>query len=391
VLAQLASGSVYLSPDGKNISGGGSTVGVASWDDSIPNGPFAPRDSAHGETFLGKLWLSGGFAISANSDSCFVTCSFFDLWSSKDGTGVSWNTAPSFATATAPDPRDDGPTVNNGVQDVPLPADFYDSYSAIIVWNGELTAIGATVWRSPDGTTWTRQNLTDGTAAPGPLTLQHATENSHAIELNGVLYFLQLETGEIYSTTAADATGWIDMGAIPGYTPRCGAAAFLMNGQIWIEGGGACDYSKVYNDMWASPDGVHWTQQAATAAWFGRMWPCIAQADGVVWLAGGYAPTDWNLADGVITRRYADNHADVWYSHDGADWKQFKADVGSGLPDDGGLEPRHAATCYVTGATSDTRSLLLVAGTGGVDPNGNFARTLNSIRRLSLPEAALLP
>ena len=392
VLAQFATGAVYLSPDGRNLSGGGSSVGVTPWDDSIADGPFAPRDSAHGAAFLGKLWLSGGFAISAHADSCFTTCSFFDLWSSKDGSGVTWNTAPSFATATSPDPRDEGPIDNDGVQDAPLPTDFYDSYSAIIVWNGQLTAIGATVWRSPDGVTWARQNLTDGTASPGPLLApQHATENSHAIELGGVLFFLQLETGEIYSTAAPDATGWTDLGAIPGYSPRCGAAAFLMGGQIWVEGGGACDYSQVYNDMWSSPDGVHWTQQATPAAWFGRMWPCVAQADGIVWLAGGYAPTDWNLTDGVITRRWADNHADVWYSRNGTDWKQFKADVGSGLPDDGALEPRHAPTCYVVGGTAATRSLMVIAGTGGVDPNGNFARTLNSIRRLPLPDAAALP
>ena len=72
------------------------------------------------------------------------------------------------------------------------------------------------------------------------------------------------------------------------------------------------------------------------------------------------------------------------------DWKQFKADIGSGLPDDGKLEPRHA-TCYFVGADATARSLIIIAGTGGTSPNAANAATLNSIRRLPLPEAALLP
>ena len=366
VLAQFASGSTYLSPDGQNLSGGGSTIVVPAWDTSIADGPFPRRDSAHGAIFLGRLWISGGFADATNSNSCFVTCSFYDLWSSKDANGASWNLNPSFETATTPDPRDATPVVNNGVQDSPLPTDFYDSYSPIIVWNGELVAIGASVWRSANGTTWARNNLADGSAAPGPVPgPAHATENSRAVVLGSVLYFVQIDTGEVYSTTAADATGWTDLGPIPGFTPRCGGTAFVLQGQIWVEGGGACDYSHVYNDIWSSPDGVHWTQQPTPAAWSGRMWPCVATGDEIAWLAGGYAPTDWLLSNGTPSPRHSINHADVWYSRNGTDWRQLKADLGSGLSDDGDLEPRHAPTCYVTGASAAARSLVIMAGTGG--------------------------
>ncbi|HTL91649.1 MAG TPA: hypothetical protein VL176_04845, partial [Steroidobacteraceae bacterium] len=72
-------------------------------------------------------------------------------------------------------------------------------------------------------------------------------------------------------------------------------------------------------------------------------------------------------------------------------WKQLKADAGSGLPDDGKLEPRHAATCYVTGDTTAGTSLVMMAGTGGSNPNGAEARVINSIRVLPLPAAASLP
>jgi hypothetical protein len=392
VLAEFKDQSVYLSPNGQNLAGGGATIASPSWNTSVANGPWPARDSAHGVVFLNRLWLSGGFSDATNSNSCFITCSFFDLWSSTDASGTTWNSAPSFATATTPDPRDNTPVVNDGVQDVALPTDFYNSYSALAVWNGQLTAMGSTVWRSPDGVTWARQNLADGTAAPGPVPAG-ATENSRAVLFGSALYFVQPDSGEVYRTTDPNAAVWTDLGAIPNFTPRCASTVFVQQGKIWVEGGGACDYSKLFNDIWSSADGVNWTESTKTVEWSARMWPCTASGDdGVVWLAGGYAPTDWTTAGGTLRPRYGANHSDVWYSKDGETWKQYKADLGSGLPDDGGLEPRHAPTCYqVAGSAAGTGSLVIMAGTGGPVPNDADAGVINSIRTVSLPAAASLP
>jgi len=392
LLAEFAEGSVYLSPDGRNLAGGGATVAVAPWDASVPNGPFDGRDSAHFTEFLGRLWLSGGFDDPEGANSCFATCSFFDLWSSKDLTGTSWNSTASFATATSPDPRDSTPVVNNGTPDVPPPTDFYDSYSPIVVWNGRLFAIGSTVWSSPNGTNWARLNLADGTAAPGPITVR-ATENSRALSLGAKLFFLQPDSGEVYSTTDPDALAWTDLGPIPGFTPRCGATAFVLQGKLWIEGGGNCDYSKVYNDIWSSADGITWVQNEAPAQWSARMWACIASGgSGIIWLTAGYAPTDWNNTTGTLIVRYGGNHSDVWYTKDGTTWKQFKADYGSGLVDGDTLEPRHAASCYIgTGSAANTQSLIVIAGSAGSVPNAANERVSNSIRTLELPAAASLP
>jgi len=77
-----------------------------------------------------------------------------------------------------------------------------------------LRAIGSTVWSSTDGVHWARQNLADGvTAAPGPL-LTRAGENSRALPLGGSLFFLEPDTGEVYSTTDPNAVSWTDLGAI---------------------------------------------------------------------------------------------------------------------------------------------------------------------------------
>jgi hypothetical protein len=390
VIAEFTSGAAYLSPTGMDLDGGNGTIAVPSWT-AQANAPFGPRDSAHGAVFLNRLWVSGGFAEQTQSNSCFLTCSYWDLWSSTDLQGEHWNSSASFATTSSPNPRDMVPVVNNGVQDVAVPTDFYDAYSAVVVWNGQLTAIGATVWRSADGVKWARNNLADGvTPAPGP-SIVRATENSRVEILGNSLFFLQLDTGQVYVSTDAAAATWTALGAIPGFTPRCGPAAFVLQGKLWVVGGGACDYSQVYNDVWSSPDGVNWTQSPAPARWSGRMWPCvIANGDGVVWLVGGYAPTDWTNTSG-IQRRYGANHADLWYTKDGDDWKQLKPDLGSALPDDGIFEPRHAPTCFVTGTSESALRLVVAAGTGGPIPSGGAAQPLNSVRSIALPFAATLP
>jgi hypothetical protein len=168
---------------------------------------------------------------------------------------------------------------------------------------------------------------------------------------------------------------------------------FVLLNKIWIEGGGGCAYSQVYNDIWSSPDGVNWTLSTQSAAWSARMWPCAASGtDGIVWLVGGYAPTDWNNTDGTLKVRYGGNHSDAWYSKDGVDWRQFKADNGADLPDGSTLEPRHAATCFVaSNPDANTQSLVVIAGSAGSSPDARQEAVSNSITTLPLPATSTLP
>ena len=170
IITGFANGDMYLSPDGQHLAGGGATVKVFPWNTSIADGPFGERDSAHGTEFAGQLWLSGGYNDPTNSASCYSTCSYFDLWSSKDLTGATWNDPASFATSSSPDPRDTVP-VNN---DAPVPTDFYDSYSALVVWNDRLVAIGGTVWSTLDGTT-TGQGMNQADGVTANVVPAHAT------------------------------------------------------------------------------------------------------------------------------------------------------------------------------------------------------------------------
>ncbi len=393
VISVLPGGKVFRSPDGHNLTGGGNTIALPSWTVAIQNAPFAPRDSAKGVIYQGHLLISGGYANPTDSESCWSTCSYFDLWASTDLTGTTWKSTPNFATRSSPDPRDSISVVNGGTQDAPVPTDFYDPYSPLIVWNGRLFALGSSVWSSADGEHWAAETNASGVRLPGPLVGLVATENSRAVQLGSTLYFAQPDTGEVYSTTDPDASSWSDLGAISGFAPRCGASVFALQGAIWIEGGGACDYSQMYNDIWSSSDGVHWTLQPTPASWSARMWSCVATgSDGVAWLVGGYAVTDWNGTSGALIPRFGANHSDVWYSKDGLNWRQYKADWGAALPDGTSMEPRHAPTCYIgEGSTSGRSALIVVSGTAGPTPDDASAGVSNDIATIDLPTASELP
>jgi hypothetical protein len=78
----------------------------------------------------------------------------------------------------------------------------------------------------------------------------------------------------------------------------------------------------------------------------------------------------------------------VWYTKDGVNWRQFKADYGSGLPDGNALDPRHAATCYIDAAE---QSLIVTAGSAGPTPDEANEEVSNTVATLSIPPAAALP
>jgi len=123
---------------------------------------------------------------------------------------------------------------------------------------------------------------------PAPL---RAGENSRAVALGASLFFLQPDAGTVFSTTDPNAVSWTSLGTIPGFTPRCGGRVFVLLGKIWIEGGGACDYSQTFNDIWSSQT----ASIGPTVPWLPNGPPecCPAlhpEVMGSFWLAGGMRP-----------------------------------------------------------------------------------------------------
>jgi hypothetical protein len=379
VETQFADGSVYLSPDGLNLGGGGHSVRVNPWVLVTPHGAFGAayggRDSAKGAVYQNKLWLSGGFhgPQGSTSPDCTGVCSFYDLWYSSDW-GLTWNLAHMSA-------------VPSNTQ----PAGVYDSYSPLVAFGTSLWALGPSVWGSgnTDGTSGLTQ-VSLSTAAPA---ISQSGENSWALAVGASAYYLDTNTSQMSSSTG-DLTAWtpsvtMTTASSAPFLPRCGAGVKHVLNKFWIMAGGACDYSATYNDVWSSSDGLVWEQENPQTAFSPRLWPCVAiDTYNTFWLIGGF---------GDYTRfgLYTQNMADVWYSKDGVNWKQYKPAVGSGFPDDGVYEPRHAPTCYVR---PDTNTLIIAAGKGGTNAdnlldatNGDYAIMRDDVVSLQLPPQSQLP
>lgn len=403
MLTQFANNSVYLSPNGQNLGGGGSTISVASWVKQSA-GPFPARDSGKGVVFNSKLLLSGGFSPQSSPPNPMNTCAsppanacvYYDLWTSVDETPSRWNSPATRAYS------------NEGIVDPPAadtlkPIGFWDYASPLEIWNSKLWAIGSTIWNSADGSTWTEQSTGGGTSAP---TTNFAGENTRGFVLGSYLYYLELNIGDtpytdVQRTNSANGNTWTDLGPIQSSAmvkmePRCGGVLFQSGSQIWIEGGkdagtalnSSCDSTSTFkNDIWSTSNGTSWTQQSQVPPWAPRQWPCVAtDASGTVWLAGGYTADFTNNAG---TIRYQSNLADVWYTKDGTTWKQFKADVGSQLPDDDVFYPTHAPTCYID---TSLNQLVIVAGKATSPPNLHDSGTVSSnVFTLQLPAAGTLP
>ena len=116
--------------------------------------------------------------------------------------------------------------------------------------------------------------------------------------------------------------------------------------RIWILGGGTYDTPKkpireFYNDVWSSPDGVHWTQHLESAPWEPRQFHDVAVFDDRIWVLEGY-------------NRESGERNDVWHSADGVHWHEVP-----NTP----WKPRHAASVFVHAG-----ALWMVAG-GNMQPD----------------------
>ena len=79
--------------------------------------------------------------------------------------------------------------------------------------------------------------------------------------------------------------------------------------------------SNFFNDVWASTDGISWTQQTAAAPWEGRAGLHAVALDGYLYVFGGSTNDDSSIIGAGGPQRLYFN--DVWRSADGADWEQL--------------------------------------------------------------------
>ncbi|NLE60097.1 MAG: hypothetical protein GX616_17235 [Planctomycetes bacterium] len=283
---------------------------------------FSPRDTAEDFVFDEKMWISNGWRSKRGTKDSFFTP---DLWSSSDG--VNWT----LITDKTP----------------------YDPYSEMVVFEGKVWAIKASVWNSADGVQW--HKVLDKTPFGG-------RGYGEAVVFKDRIW--QLGSGaDVWST--ADGVNWTCAVEKAPFGPRMGSAVAAYDGKLWLMAGntpGANDpvekgYKDVttHNDVWCSEDGARWTRVLEHAPWPPRQWCVAAVYAGRLWLIGGYH----NVG--------ANNLEDVWTTADGRDWRQFESDVR--------FAPRHEVTPYVFDG-----SLWVVAG--------NTWPVVNDVWRLTLPDGA---
>lgn len=289
------------------------------------NAAFPPRDGAGALVHEGRMWLIGGWS---RDTRYFPRVCANDVWCSADGRDWHCVKANTFL-----DERFDGS------------CDWEGRHCAgYAVHRGRMWILGGDmnqghfqndIWSSADGGRWDRVQAPDG--------LPWANRAHHICAVHrDQIWVMGGQTNGGFVPGVVDAfhddlwttSDGIEWSRIEPHGTRWSPRGMIGNqavlhDRVWILGGGTYDTPdhparQYHNDVWSSPDGVHWTRHLEHAPWAPRQYHEVAAFDGRLWVLEGW--------DGRQNRR------DVWYSDDGNDWHE--------LPDTP-WAPRHAASVFV--------------------------------------------
>ena len=174
------------------------------------------------------------------------------------------------------------------------------------------------VWSSSDGVRWVKV----GDRVPWAPRVLHCT-----VAHKGKIWIMGGQTlpqfapapeafhNDVWNTP--DGVHWTRVLASAPWSPRgmIGGSAVFRD-RIWILGGGTYDTPqhparRFYNDVWSSADGVHWQLHVEHAPWKARQYHDVAVFDNKMWVIGG------RLNNVPYTFKN-----DVWFSTNGATWTQ---------------------------------------------------------------------
>lgn len=257
---------------------------------------WQPRDSQGEVVYRDQLWIFGGWLSSYAAPPR-------DVWKSADG--QTW----SLVQEAAPWKH----------SDLSMSIVFNDKMWFMGGWyNGRLKGHSASneVWSSTDGDKW-EQATSDAGWTPriaaatvvfqGKMWLLGGTENYYFGDESSL-------KNDVWSS--ADGQSWTLATANAEWSPRAYHQAVVLNGKIYVMGGG--NYVPKYqatNDVWSSEDGVHWQLESDAAPWHSRLWFSSVVYRDRMWVLGGWSNNP------------STNWGDVWHSRDGKNWEELKSDV----------------------------------------------------------------
>jgi len=296
------------------------------WVNVTTSAAYAPRDGAGALVFQGRMWLLGGW--NPGDKVHFPRICNNEVWSSADG-----------ATWILEKP-------NTFLDDqFDATADWEGRHTAgYVTYKDKMWIVGGDVnqghyhddvWNSADGKTWTHVN--QGRKPPwAPRALHYTLVFEDKIWVIGGQTMPRFApSDEIFYRDQWNTTDGIHWERVVPEEPYWSARGMIggnvvFKDRIWIFGGGTYDTPQTpkrefYNDVWNSPDGVHWERLVENAPWNPRQYHDVAVFDNRMWVLEGYY-------------KEGGNRKDVWYSADGVDWRE--------LPDTP-WNPRHAASVFV--------------------------------------------
>ncbi|HIJ72747.1 MAG TPA: hypothetical protein HPP83_01480 [Candidatus Hydrogenedentes bacterium] len=312
------------------IRSSGDSQTTYRWTNVTRNAAFPPRDGAGALVFKDRMWLIGGWNP---GDKAYYprTCTN-DVWSSSDGTEWVIEKPNTY-----------------GLENFDPSRDWEGRHTAgYAVFHDQMWIVGGDplqghyqndVWCSSDGRQW--HCVTAGRDVPwGPRVLHHTLVFKDWIWIMGGQTLPQFapEKDAFYDDIwrTADGVQWERVEPEGPHWQRRGMIGgnAVFQDHMWILGGGTYDTPDlpeptVHNDVWSSPDGIHWERRVEHAPWSARQYHDVAVFDGKMWVLEGNSVREnarWHLLN------------DVWWSADGLRWFE--------VPDTP-WAPRHAASVFV--------------------------------------------
>ena len=265
------------------------------WVQVTKNAAWNARDSQGEVVYKNKLWILGGWFNSYEAPPR-------DVWSSSDG--KEW----SMVTKSAP-------WIHS---DLPMSFVFRNRMWLMGGWyNGRLPGHSASnqVWSSTDGQTWKRTREEAGWT---PRLAAAVVEFKGKIwMLGGIENYYFGDSSSLKNDVWYSSNGkkWKRATENAGWPPRAYHQAAVLNGKMYIFGGG--NYVPGYramNDVWSTEDGIHWIKEG-NAPWHERLWFSSVVYRDRIWVMGGWSNNPYK------------NWSDVWYSRDGKHWTEYKCDT----------------------------------------------------------------